>query len=203
MKNKKNTSNLIFSAFLVTAYVICAYFFIGLIKGSTALSTTVSSLLIALVFVIFGFILFYATRVGDGKQIKRFSLATLIILDLPALYIILASVAPGLPFPMNINNCIEIVYFAAVALGYGIPYTFLSGYEIESSEEDNDEISPEDAAKLYDTQSDDGGKDKTENSGNSEETEFDELEKLLSEKEAESDDSKENNDHTENNEAEE
>lgn len=170
MKNNKNTSNLIFSAFLVTAYVICAYFFVGLITGSTGLNDTMKSLLTAAVFVMFGLILFYATRIGDGKQIKRFSLATLIIMDLPALYIILASAAPGLPFPLEISQCPEIVYFAAVALGYGIPYTFVSGYEQEISANEN----PTESKKTK----------KSEKSENSEKTkesesELDELEKLI------------------------
>ncbi len=134
MKKKKNASNLIFSAFLVTAYVVCSYFFIGIIRNSTKMNATLQSLLCALVFVIFGLILFYATRVGDGKQVKRFSLSALILLDLPALYIILASAAQGLPMPFDISTVPEVAYFAAVALGYGIPYTFLSGYELDPDE---------------------------------------------------------------------
>lgn len=134
MKKKKNASNLIFSAFLVTAYVVCSYFFIGIIRNSTKMNAMLQSLLCALVFVIFGLILFYATRVGDGKQVKRFSLSALILLDLPALYIILASAAQGLPMPFDISTVPEVAYFAAVALGYGIPYTFLSGYELDPDE---------------------------------------------------------------------
>lgn len=131
MKKKNDISGLIFSAFLVIAFVICSYFFTGIIKDSTKTNDTLKTLLTAAVFAVFGLVLFYATRVGDGKQIKRFSPATLIILDLPALYIILASIAPGLPFPMTLEGHSEIVLLAAVALGYGIPYTFLSGYEQE------------------------------------------------------------------------
>lgn len=129
MNKKKDISGLIFSAFLVIAYVICSYFFVGIIQDSTKTNETVKAILTAAVFAVFGLVLFYATRVGDGKQIKRFSAATLIILDLPALYIILASVAPGLPFPMTLEGHNEIVLLASIALGYGIPYTFLSGYE--------------------------------------------------------------------------
>lgn len=139
MEKKKDISGLIFSAFLVIAFVICSYFFIGLIDSSTGMDDTVKKLLTAAVFAIFGLILFYATRVGDGKQVKRFSLATLIILDLPALYIILASAAAGLPFPFDLTNNAEIVHLAAVALGYGIPYTFLSGYELDVPVEDKSE----------------------------------------------------------------
>ena len=119
----------IFLSFLVIAFVVCSYFFLGIIKNSGNLDPTVSGLLESLVYVLFGLVLFYATRVGDGKQIKRFSAATLIILDLPALYIILAAVAKGLPFPLDLAEIPQIVILAAVAFGYGIPYTFLSGYE--------------------------------------------------------------------------
>ena len=148
MKNKKNnnTSNLIFSAFLVIAFVICSYFFSGIVTTSTGMSDTVKTLLTALIFVVFGLFLFYATRVGDGKQIKRFSLATLIIMDIPALYIIIASVAQGLPFAKEIAACPVIIYLAAVTLGYGIPYTFLSGYEQQLLEEEKTETDNDDNA---------------------------------------------------------
>lgn len=139
MKRKKDISGLIFSAFLVSAFIVCSYFFMGLINSATGLDDTIRKLLSALIFVVFGLVLFYATRVGDGKQIKRFSLATLIILDLPALYIILASIAPGIPFPFDIESSAEMVKLAAVALGYGIPYTFLSGYEIDMPVDDETE----------------------------------------------------------------
>ena len=139
MNKKKDISGLIFSAFLVIAYVICAYFFIGLITNSTGLDNAAIILLKALVFVIFGLVLFYATRVGDGKQVKRFSAAALILVDLPALYIILAAAATGIPFPLDLSACPEVVSLAAVALGYGIPYTFLSGYELDTPKEDDNE----------------------------------------------------------------
>ena len=154
MKSKKNTSNLVFSACLVTAFVVCAYFFEGMITTSTGMSDTVKKLLMALLFVIFGLFLFYATRVGDGKQIRRFSLATLIIMDLPALYIILASVATGLPLSEQIASSNIMVYAAAVVLGYGIPYTFLSGYEIQPEEEETDSEDDDDS-EVSDEESDD------------------------------------------------
>lgn len=135
-KKNKNTSNLVFSAFLVIAFVICAYFFSGIVTTSTGMNDTVKTLLMALIFVVFGLFLFYATRVGDGKQVKRFSLATLIIMDIPALYIIIASAAQGLPFSKEIASCPTIIYLAAVTLGYGIPYTFLSGYEQQLTDEE-------------------------------------------------------------------
>lgn len=138
-RKNNNTSNLVFSACLVTAFVVCAYFFEGMIKTSTGMSETVKSILTALLFVVFGLFLFYATRVGDGKQVKRFSLSTLIIMDLPALYIILASFATGLPFSEQIASSDIMVYAASVVLGYGVPYTFLSGYEIQPDEQESDE----------------------------------------------------------------
>lgn len=127
---KKNTINLVLSAFLIIAFVICTYFFSTL--NQTA---TVQNVINALVTAVFGLILFYATRVGDGKPVKRFSLATLIILDLPALYILLTSLAPGLPLGDLLGSNQMVVYLAGVALGYGIPYTFLSGFEIVTEEE--------------------------------------------------------------------
>ncbi|MGN1131894.1 MAG: hypothetical protein ACI4RL_03235 [Ruminococcus sp.] len=127
---KKNTINLVLSAFLIIAFIICTYFFSTLNQ-----TDTVQNVINALVTAVFGLILFYATRVGDGKPVKRFSLATLIILDLPALYIILTSLAPGLPLGDYFGSNQMVVYLAGVALGYGIPYTFLSGFEIVTEEE--------------------------------------------------------------------
>ncbi len=141
MNKKKDISGLIFSAFLVIAYVVCSYFFIGIIENSAGMENTVKLLLKSLVFVIFGLILFYATRVGDGKQVKRFSAAALILLDIPALYIILSACAQGLPFPLDLTAVPETVTIAAVALGYGIPYTFLSGYELDRPKEETAEES--------------------------------------------------------------
>ena len=136
-KNKNDVLNLVFSAFLVIAFVICAYFFVGIIKDNFETSKTMGLLMTALVFAVFGGVLFYATRVGDGKQVWRFSPATLIIMVLPSLYIIIASIADGLPFHEKIASCSELVYLAGVVLGYGIPYTILSGYELDTSEEDS------------------------------------------------------------------
>ncbi len=136
MKKKKDISGLIFSAFLVIAYVICSYFFIGIISDSTGLDANLKLLLKSAVFVIFGLILFYATRVGDGKQVKRFSFSALLLVDLPSIYIILAACFTMLPFPLDLSNAAEMVSIAAVALGYGIPYTFLSGYELDIPEDE-------------------------------------------------------------------
>lgn len=130
--NKKNTINLILSAFLVIAFIVCTYFFSTLNQ-----TTTVQNVINALVTTVFGLILFYATRVGDGKPVKRFSLATLIIMVLPSLYIILTSLAPSLPLGDTLGSSNIVVYLAGVALGYGIPYTFLSGFEEEKEEEED------------------------------------------------------------------
>ena len=146
MKKNKDTSNLIFSAFLVTAFIICSYFFSLLIQDSSTMTDNIKLLSMSAVYALFGLVLFYATRVGDGKQIKRFSPATLIIMVLPALYIITAGIVQGLPFSQQIASYPQIVNFAAVALGYGIPYTFLSGYELDTPKPDeNIEISAEKA----------------------------------------------------------
>ena len=150
MKKKKDISGLIFSAFLVIAFVVCSYFFIGLINSATNIEDTVRKLLTLTVFVVFGLVLFYATRVGDGKQIKRFSLATLLLLDLPALYIILAGVAKGIPFPFDTESSTEMIQLAAVALGYGVPYTFLSGYEIDIPDDSSTENEEEGASESDD-----------------------------------------------------
>ena len=134
MKNK-NTINLILSAFLVIAFIVCTYFFSTLNQ-----TTTVQDVINAHVTVVFGLILFYATRVGDGKPVKRFSVATLIIMVLPSLYILLTSLAPSLPLGDTLGNSSIVVYLAGVALGYGIPYTFLSGFEVEREEEEEGNV---------------------------------------------------------------
>ena len=123
MKKNKDTSNLIFSAFLVIAFIICAYFCSILIQDSSTFTDTFKLLAMSLMYAVFGLVLFYATRVGDGKQVKRFSLATLIIMVLPA----------------QIASHSQVVSFAAVAFGYGLPYTFLSGYELDTPKEDDNE----------------------------------------------------------------
>ena len=133
MKNKRDTINLIFSAFLVIAYIICSYFFTSF---ASTMAFPVKEILTAVVFAVFGLLVFYATRVGEGKAVRRFSLATLLILDLPALYIIVAAVAPGLPLHDVLNASLNpaVMTIASFALGYGIPYTFVSGFELVTEE---------------------------------------------------------------------
>lgn len=138
--NKKNPDNLnlLFSAFLVTAFMVCTYFFTGIISDNFSDNSNMKQLCISVVFLLFGLILFYATRVGEGKQVWRFSPSTLIVMVIPALYIIISSVVSGLPYHEQISSRIELLYIAGVVLGYGIPYTFLSGYELNISDENDD-----------------------------------------------------------------
>ncbi len=128
---KKNTTrdnvNLFFSAFLIIAYIICGFFFASFITQQS--NTVLQSSLMSVVLVIFGLLVFYATRVGEGATVKRFSLVTLIVLDLPALFIVLAYIIPQLPLHEMIAANNVMPYMAAAALGYGIPYTFISGFE--------------------------------------------------------------------------
>ncbi len=146
---KRETLNLVLSAFLILGYIVCTYFFLTMAATAPALEPYVQ----VLVFLVFGLVVFYATRIGDGKQVKRFSLATLLILDIPALYVILASFLPNMPlhgFIANLGGTTALQYsplliLACVALGYGIPYTFLSGYE-EKTEEDEEALAVLDKA---------------------------------------------------------
>lgn len=133
--NKNDTINLFFSAFLILAFVVCAHFFSNFALGQ---SNTLANVIQLLVYAVFGLLLFYATRVGDGKPVKRFSPLTLIIMVLPALYIMIASLASGMPLhdAFVLGDSLSLVTtLAAVAFGYGIPYSFLSGYEIADEEE--------------------------------------------------------------------
>lgn len=134
---KKDTLNLIFSAFLILGYIICSYFFLSM--GAT---TEFAIYIQLAVFTIFGLVLFYATRVGEGKPVKRFSLWTLIIVVVPAIYAIVATLVPQVPLHNQIANLgaetalaySPLFILACVALGYGLPYTFFSGFEMEAEE---------------------------------------------------------------------
>ena len=134
--DKRETVNLFFSAFLILAFIVCANFFSQFTKTVQA---PIGQIVTIAVCAVFGLLLFYATRVGDGKAIKRFSPLTLIVLVLPTLYIIVASIGTFMPlhniFVEN-NSLTIVVYLASVAFGYGIPYTFFSGFELESDETD-------------------------------------------------------------------
>lgn len=145
--SKANKINIVFSSFLVIGYIICTYFFTLL---ASQVAGVWGSILQILILTIFGLLLFYATRVGEGKQVKRFSLAVLLLIDLPAFYIILASLVPSLPLhdyiattnPVtsmigntSLSTPSVVLMMACIALGYGIPYTFFAGYEMKEENE--------------------------------------------------------------------
>lgn len=132
-KSSREKLNLFFSAFLVIGYIICSYFFMTL---TSRVSDTVGTLINVAVFVLFGLIVFYATRVSEGVPVKRFSPIVLLVLDLPALLIIVAALAPAFPLHAVLVNTPAVWTLAAIALGYGIPYTFLSGFEMNEEETD-------------------------------------------------------------------
>ena len=140
--DKKETVNLFFSAFLIVAFIVCAHFFT---QFTANLDATLGAVINICVYAVFGLLVFYATRVGDGKPVKRFSAVTLIVMVLPSLYIIIASVAKFMPlnniFAGNGGTVSVITALAAVALGYGIPYTFFSGFEL--APEEGEEAQPE------------------------------------------------------------
>lgn len=156
--NKRDTINLFFSAFLVTAYVICSFFFSQM---ASTMNPNMSGIINVLIYSVFGVILFYATRVGEGKQVLRFSPMTLVFLVLPTFYVILAYLIPSMPFGSAIAENALIMTVAAVAFGYGLPYTFVSGYEIAPEEEEQQE--EENAVALLE--------DKTASEESTEETE--------------------------------
>ena len=192
-KTKRDKINLVFSSFLVLGYIICAYFFSSLAKQVGGVWGNVIQ---ALIMIVFGLLLFYATRVGEGEQVKRFSLAVLLLVVAPSLYIVLAGLF-GLPFPSFISMSSEsgaagiIFTLACVALGYGIPYTFVSGYELrqEGDEEPEEEEEAEEetvlagglAEELAETEAEDeeadNGEEATdENNGEQEEAPAEETE---------------------------
>lgn len=124
---KEARLNQFLSAFLVIAYVVCMYFISSWI--STIPEDTLRILTAAALYIVFGLLLFYATRVGEGKQVHRFSLSVLILMVLPGVYILLASLASGMPWSAEIQGSSTLQILSYVMLGYGIPYTFVSGYE--------------------------------------------------------------------------
>lgn len=176
--DKRETINLFFSAFLIIAFIVCAHFFTQFTK---TLEPVVGSIVSIALYVVFGLLLFYATRVGDGKAIVRFSLVTLLVLVVPSLYIIIASIAPGLPLydifapPENAltgqrEGVTIIVTLACVAFGYGIPYSFLSGYEVEGSDviEENSVLEGGVEADILDNETEETGTDEVPESAETE-----------------------------------
>ena len=131
-----------FSAFLVVSYVVCCYFIMELAAGISSV-TIQTGVTIALV-VFFGVMLFYATRVGDGKQVIRFSPSVLLLLVLPSLYAICAFFAVGLPLHTQVNDNAIVLYLASVTLGYSVPYSFTSGFEMVDARDVFDPDRPED-----------------------------------------------------------
>ncbi|MBQ2603929.1 MAG: hypothetical protein VZR27_02470 [Acutalibacteraceae bacterium] len=132
-KRKKEAANMFFSAFLVLAYAVCSHFIMQL--ASKSASAEVFSGISILLVVVFGALLFYATRVGNGKQVVRFSPSVLILMVLPSIYAISAYYAVGLPLHEQMLRNDIMIDMAAVTLGYGIPYTFLSGFETVAAED--------------------------------------------------------------------
>ena len=124
---KKINANQILSSFLVIAYVVCMYFIEQMVNNLE--SIPLRNGLTILMYVVFGLLLFYATRVGDGKQITRFSLSVLLLMVVPGLYIVLCIFFPSLPIAAMVLQSNVVTLFGLVMLGYGIPYTFTSGYE--------------------------------------------------------------------------
>lgn len=127
---------MLFSAFLVLAYTICSYFID--VYSVAITNETLAVMLPLLLFTVFGLFLFYATRVGDGKPVYRFSLAALVLIVLPGLYIFLAAMFDFFPLHEQlIMNGANMVRIACVALGYGLPYTFVSGFELDYGDGDD------------------------------------------------------------------
>lgn len=141
--SKRENVNLFFSAFLILAFIVCGYFFAQF--ANTLGGSEIKTLVTAVIFLIFGLLVFYATRVGEGKPIKRFSLITLLVLDIPAFIIILISAFSWMPLHAQLAEAPIVGYLAAIALGYGIPYTFLSGFETAYDENEEKEEEEETA----------------------------------------------------------
>lgn len=136
--SKRENINLFFSAFLILAYIVCGYFFAQYANAQD--NQLIKNIVIAAILVVFGLLVFYATRVGEGTPIKRFSIITLVLVVLPALYIVIAAILSVWPFVEVEKDDVPLIfYMAAVALGYGIPYTFLSGFETVREDEETTE----------------------------------------------------------------
>lgn len=152
-KQKREKINLFFSAFLILGYIVCTYFFMSLVTSIPVVPKTIISIF---VFAIFGLLLFYATRVGDGKPVKRFSLIILLVVVLPCLVAILFGSIQGMPLHDVITLGQESVWqsplfiLACVALGYGVPYSFFSGFELQEDdeEEEQEEVVEEEKAPI-------------------------------------------------------
>ena len=131
-KSSRDKLNLLFSSFLVIGYIVCTYFFMTL---TSRLTQSTADIIKVCVFVLFGLVVFYATRVGEGVPVKRFSPIVLCVLVVPALYIIVATFAQAMPLHTALASQEYVMVLACVALGYGVPYTFLSGFELAQEAE--------------------------------------------------------------------
>lgn len=140
-KRNKEALNMFFSAFLVMAYVVCCYYIMELAAGISSITIQTGVTIVLVVF--FGVMLFYATRVGDGKQVIRFSPSVLLFLVLPSLYAICAFFAVGLPLHTQVNDNTILLYLASVTLGYSVPYSFTSGFEMVDARDVFDPDRPE------------------------------------------------------------
>ena len=139
--DKKEHINLLFSAFLVIAFIICANFFA---KSVDNMSVLAGRLVIAGVYAVFGVLLFFATRIGEGKPIMRFSPFTLCVMVIPSLFIVIASLFDGMilhdffmPKETTVGLSV-IASLASVAFGYGVLYTVFSGFELEAENEEEE-----------------------------------------------------------------
>ena len=158
-KSMSSKINLLFSAFLVLAFVICSYFI-----DSFALNIqneTLKNAVPVILFAVFGLFLFYATRVGDGKPVYRLSLSALLLIVLPGLLIFIAYIAEGMPYHEQlVSNGANMAKIAACALGYGLPYTFISGFELSPEDSDTaEEEKQEDESEQFENNSADTEQD--------------------------------------------
>ncbi len=133
-KSMSSKMNLLFSAFLVFAFTICSYFIDSF--SVNIQNQTLRNALPIILFAVFGLFLFYATRVGDGKPVYRFSFSALLLMVLPGLLVFLAYVTEGMPFHEQlVSNGQNMARIAACAFGYGLPYMFISGFELSVNQE--------------------------------------------------------------------
>lgn len=146
--SKRDNINLFFSSFLIVAFLVCVYFFL---EFSKTLSGTIGTTITVALSAVFGLLLFYATRVGEGKAIKRFSPFTFILLVIPSFYILLATVFANFPlhqfFITESGDPSALALLSGVVFGYGVLYSFLSGFELDYDE---------DALALYSGEETDG-----------------------------------------------
>ncbi|MCR5636662.1 MAG: hypothetical protein K6F76_05750 [Clostridiales bacterium] len=151
-KSMSSKMNLLFSAFLVFAFTICSYFIDSF--SVNIQNQTLRNALPIILFAVFGLFLFYATRVGDGKPVYRFSFSALLLIVLPGLLVFLAYITEGMPFHEQIvSNGQNMARIAACAFGYGLPYMFISGFELSVNQDCEAEVI-EDESESFEDNSD-------------------------------------------------